>query len=117
MNRIMLIGLVFALAGCGAREPSAKEVDKQFRTSFLGAFGCPVRECTVVKQARGSFSIDYAYWQCPRCHTDIKFSDHPCTGHSPQPRRSHATASVDGKGQLRFYLASGREFDSWGVKQ
>ncbi|MBR4613486.1 MAG: hypothetical protein IKO40_12320 [Kiritimatiellae bacterium] len=96
--------------------PSVKNVEKQFRATFLCAFGCPVRECNVVKQANDTFAIDYTYRQCPICLTDINFADNPCRGHAPQLRRGRARAHVGSGGRLRFFLANGREFDSWGIK-
>ncbi len=112
---VFVLSLSF-LTGCGKSGPNTQAVDKQFRMKFLSAFGCPVRECSVVKLSSDTFSIDYAYRQCPICHTDINYADHPCVGHSPQPRRSRATARVDSRGRLRFFLASGSEFDSWGTR-
>ena len=118
---VVLVVLVFAVlsflcTGCGRRSPSTSTVEESFRRTFLCSFGCLVRSATVTKQSDDRFTIDYAYRQCPYCHTDINFADDPCRGHAPQMKRGRATAEIDGSGTLHFYLNSGREFDSWGVK-
>lgn len=112
----VLATLSLLCAGWGWGGPSVSKVEKTFCNTFLCAFGCPVREVTATKMQDGSFVIDYVYRQCPYCNTDIKFADHPCQGHSPITKRGRATAKVDRSGKLRFFLNSGLEFDSWGVK-
>ena len=112
----IVVALTAVLLCAGWGSPSISKVEKSFCSTFLCAFGCPVREVSTKKQSDGSFVIDYAYRQCPNCLTDINFADHPCKAHSPQTKRGRATAKVDAKGKLHFYLNSGREFDSWGVK-
>ena len=39
MQRIMLMGLVLALAGCGASEPSNKEIAQEMMRSFIRETG------------------------------------------------------------------------------
>lgn len=41
MQRIMLIGLVLVLAGCGASEPSNKEIAQGMIQSFVRETGIP----------------------------------------------------------------------------
>ena len=89
MHRIVLAGLVFALAGCGASEPSNEEVSRGMMEMFIRETGASAKSVSLKAKAKKSGN---GRWSVQM------------VGEKNGERRTlNATAVMDENGDIHYY--------------
>ena len=87
MQRIVLVGLLFVLAGCGASEPSNKEIAQGMIRSFVQETGAPVADVKAKAKKIGN-----GHWAVAM--EVVRYGER---------RTLNATAVMDKNGNIHYY--------------